>query len=136
MRLPLALVALASAVTLTGCSTDAQVASENVSKEADNFQVARRVVFYNGITDKYILSIEGNCSVLPRPSDRIVDVVCKLPDGKFIKHSEGLADNTTYFSQQLTGIDVSTLRYTVVFKPESLIPDFDRPRNPSAPADK
>lgn len=135
-RTALTLSAAVAVTALAGCSTDADVASRNLSQEADQFKVARRVVFYNGITDRYILSIEGNCSVMPRPADRIVDVVCKLPDGSFIKHSEGLADNTTYFSQQLTGVDVSTLRYAVVFKPESLIPDFDRPSNPSAPADK
>lgn len=112
-------------VALAGCSTDADVASRNLSQDADQFKVPRRVVFLNGITDKYILSIEGNCSIQPQP--RQVDVICKLPDGKFIKHTEGLSDNVTFFSQQLTGVDVSTLQYKVIFKPESLIPDFDRP---------
>lgn len=124
MKKIVALAAL-SLAALTGCSTDADVANHNLSQAADQFQVPRRVVFLNGITDKYILSIEGNCSLAP--SGTQVDVTCKLPDGSFIRHSEGLSDNVTWFSQQLTGISVSTLQYKVIFKPESLVPDFDRP---------
>lgn len=116
---------LAAAASLAGCSTDADVASRNLSQDADQFKIPRRVVFLNGITDKYILSIEGNCSIQPSPGQ--VDVICKLPNGMFIKHSEGLSNNVTWFSQQMTGVDVSTLQYKVVFKPESLVPDFDRP---------
>jgi len=119
------LVGAVAALVLVGCSTDADVASRNLSQDADQFKVARRVVFLNGITDKYILAITGNCSITPATGQ--VDVICKLPDGTFIKHSEGLSNNVTWFSQQLTGVDVSTLQYQVVFKPESLIPDFQRP---------
>jgi hypothetical protein len=108
-----------------GCSSDADVANQNLTTAADQFQVPRRVVFYNGITDKYILSIEGNCSLAPAP--RQVDVTCKLPDATFIRHSEGLSDNVTWFSQQLTGVNVSTLEYQVIFKPEVLVPDIQRP---------
>lgn len=117
--------ALAAIAALSGCSTDADVASNNLSQAADQFQIPRRVVFLNGITDKYILSIEGNCSIQPIPGQ--VDVICKLPNNSFIKHSEGLSNNVTWFSQQMTGVDVSTLQYKVVFKPQVLIPDFDRP---------
>lgn len=115
----------ATMALLSGCSTDADVASRNLSQDADSFQVPRRVVFYNGITDQYILSIEGNCSIMPAPGQ--VDVICKLPGGLFIKHSEGLSNNVTWFSQQLTGVSVSTLQYKVIFKPQVLIPDFDLP---------
>ena len=48
---------------LAGCQRDAQVASWNLSKAADNFEINRRVVFYNGITDSYMLTIEGRCSI-------------------------------------------------------------------------
>lgn len=125
-RAALAVVVVAlAATTLVGCSTDADVASQNLSQDADQFKIPRRVVFLNGITDKYILSIEGNCSIFPTPGQ--IDVICKLPNGTFLKHSEGLSNNVTWFSQQMTGVDVSTLQYKVIFKPESLVPDFDRP---------
>jgi len=134
-RLALIAALAVAGTTLTGCSNDASVVSENLSQEADQFRVARRVVFYNGITDKYLLTIEGNCSLSPR--DRQVDVICKLPAGGFVKQTLGLSDNVTWFSQQLTGVEVSTMQYAVIFKPESLIPDIDRPQGAkdSPPAD-
>ena len=48
---------------LVGCSTDAEIASYNISQEAGQFKINRRIVFYNGITDTYILVIEGLCQV-------------------------------------------------------------------------
>ena len=59
-RITLALVLFA--VLLTGCS-QADTASRNLSSAADNFEVVRRIVFYNGITGEYILTIEGLCSL-------------------------------------------------------------------------
>lgn len=111
----------------TACfDTDANVASENLSKEADQFKIARRIVFVNGITDKYLMVIEGKCSISPQ--DKKLDVTCKTgtnPD-TFKKHFLGLSDNVTYFVEQVDGANVSTDHYKVIFKPETLLPDFDK----------
>ena len=45
----------------------------------------------------------------------------------FVKHFFGLSDNSIYLVEQLEPVDVSTDRPRVIFKPESIIPDFDRP---------
>lgn len=113
------------AITLTGC-TDADIASSNLSKAADNFEIDRRIVFYNGITDTYLLSIEGRCS-LGNADDRSqqVTVTCKTGDDQYKKHFLGLSDNVTYFAEQLEAADVSTYRYRVTFKPEAILPDID-----------
>ena len=63
-RIALIGVLVAATIGLTGCVDDAQVASRNLSKAADNFEVPRRIVFYNGITGEYMLSIEGQRYVL------------------------------------------------------------------------
>lgn len=111
---------------LTACfDTDANVASENLSKAADQFEINRRIVFVNGITDKYLMVIEGKCSIAP--TDNKLDVTCKIGDGQFKKHFLGLSDNVTYFVEQVDGKNVSTDHYRVIFKPETLLPDFDRP---------
>lgn len=115
---------LASALLLGGCARDADVASRNLSAEADNFQLDRRIVFYNGITGDYILVIEGKCA-FSVPSENKVDVTCKVEDGKFKKHSLGISDNVTYFSEQLNSKGVSTYHYKVDFKPQLIIPDVD-----------
>lgn len=113
--------------TLGGCAdTDADVASENLSKAAEQFEIERRVVFFNGITDKYLLLIEGLCSIEDEEAMQL-EVTCKLPDGKFKKHFLGLSDNVSYFVEQKETVAASTSHYRVIFKPEAIIPDFDRP---------
>lgn len=119
-----AAVALA-AVGISSCSSDADVASENLSKAADQFEIVRRIAFVNGITDKYLLVVEGRCSI--RDADGQLEVTCKAAGGEFKKHFLRLSDNVTYVAEQLEGANVSTDHYRVIFKPEALIPDVDRP---------
>ena len=105
----------------TACSTDADVASQNLSKAADQFEIARRIVFVNGITDNYLLEITGLCSIEDQVDQ--LEVTCKLGDDNYKKHFLGLSDNTFYVVEQLEGVDVSTSRYRVTFKPSTLIPE-------------
>jgi len=116
---------LALIVSLTACATDADVASENINKDADNFKIVRRIVFYNGITDNYILEITGNCNIeIDEAEDQFV-TTCKLGDDQFKKHYLGLSDNVTYFVEQIESADVSTDHYKVVFKPSVIVPDVE-----------
>lgn len=108
---------------LTGCSSSADVASENLSKAADTFELQRRVVFLNGITDKYLLSIEGKCSI--KDENRQLEVTCKVGPDAFKKHFLGLSDNVSYFVEQTEAADVDEFHYRVVFKPEAIVPDID-----------
>ncbi len=112
-----------AAATLAGCSSDADVASENLSKAADNFEVARNIVFFNGITDKYLLQIKGYCAIFPDTGSKKLDVVCKRGNGNLEKHFLGLSDNVSYFVEQIEGKPVGTDFYEVNFKPQSILPD-------------
>jgi len=107
---------------ITGCSNDAHVASRNLSKAADMFELERRIVFYNGITGDYILVIEGRCSL---GGGGAVAVTCKTGDDSYKKHHLGLSDNVTYFSEQLESASVDVYHYRVIFKPEVIIPNID-----------
>ncbi len=113
------------ATAVAGCSSDAEVASRNLSKAADMFEIDRRIIFYNGITDSYMLNIEGRCSIGSGESSRSITVTCKTGPNEFKKHQLGLSDNVTYFSEQLEGVDVSTYHYRVIFKPQSILPNVD-----------
>lgn len=108
---------------LAGCATDASVASQNLSKEADMFRIDRRIVFYNGITDSYMLTIEGRCSIEDQVNQ--LEVTCKVGNNEFKKHFLGLSDNVTYFAEQIESLDVSTYRYKVIFKPATIVPDIE-----------
>ena len=117
------LMAIALLTGLTACNDDADIASRNLSKAADNFEIVRRVVFYNGITGSYILEVQGLCSV--NSSGNSVSFTCKTDDGKYVKHMLGLSDNVTYFSEQLSAQDVSVYNDRITFKPDAIIPDFN-----------
>lgn len=111
-----------SALSLAACSSDSDVASKNISKDADNFKIVRRVVFVNGITDKYLLSIEGRCSI--KDENRQLEVTCKTDKG-FKKHFLGLSDNVTYFVEQVQDSNASVDHYKIIFKPSTIIPDVE-----------
>lgn len=115
------LAALIAAAT-AGCN-DAQIASQNLSRAADNFDILRRVVFLNGITDTYLLSIEGLCSIEDQSNQ--LEVTCKVSDREYKKHFLGLSDNVTYFAEQMESARVSAYHYRVVFKPQTILSDID-----------
>ena len=81
--------AIVAAFSFAGCSSDADVASRNLSTAADNFEVTRRIVFYNGITGEYMLTIEGLCSLGNNDQARKVSVTCKTSPGNYKKHFLG-----------------------------------------------
>lgn len=119
----LLIVFVVIAVMLAGCEKPADVASKNLSLEADNFRIERRIVFYNGITDSYMLTIEGKCALGNNDGYGELTVTCKTGPDSYKKHFLGLSDNVTYFVEQIDGADVNTYQYKVIFRPTTIIPD-------------
>jgi hypothetical protein len=111
--------------SLAACTSDANVASRNLSTAADNFEINRRVVFYNGISGEYILSVEGLCSLGNFDSAGQLSVTCKTGPASYKKHFLGLSDNVTYFAEQIEAANVSPYHYRVVFKPSVIIPAIE-----------
>lgn len=116
---------LAVTAALAGCSSDATVATENIKRAADNFEITRRIVFYNGITDRYMLTIEGRCSMDLNSGGTAFNVICKTGPSEYKRHTLVLSDNTSAFVEQLEAASVSAYHYRVVFKPQSILPDID-----------
>lgn len=105
-------------------TSDAAIARRNLETAEQNFQVFRRVVFYNGITGEYILQLEGYLAIIV-DSDGDLVVTVKTESGQYLKHYLGLSDNVTYFSEALAPNTVSARQYKVVFKPISIIPTIE-----------
>lgn len=117
-----AIVALV-AVTLTACNSQADVASDNLSKAAEEFEIERRIVFLNGITDSYPLVIEGKCSI---ETAGALSVTCRTGDNAYKKHYLWLSDNMSFFVEQMDAVPVDSYHYRVFFRPEQILPDIDR----------
>ena len=122
MKKIIAALTLLTAVLVSGCDNDARVVPQNISTAADNFQIHRRIVFYNGITNEYILTIEGLCS--QQHDTGKFTVTCMVGPGSYKKHFLGLSNNVTYFSEQVDGSSVSKYFYKVTFKPSVIVPDI------------
>lgn len=111
-------------IVLSGCTSAADSANENLSKAADNFEVPRRIVGINGITDKVLFSVEGFCSITP--TDKKLDVICKTDkNGTVERTTLGLSDNVTYVSTQLSGVKVDLFKPRIIFRPETIVPNID-----------
>lgn len=114
----------AAILMLTACGKDdAQVAKRNMAKAADNFEIVRRIVFYNAIRDTYMLEVIGKCSV--EAGSLRLSVICKTGPDQYKRHFLGWSDNTPYFVEQLEPIPVNVYHYRVTFKPQSIMPDVD-----------
>ena len=113
------------ALILVACSTEADVVNNNIDKSADSFEVQRRVIFLNGITDKYLLTIEGLCSLGNDDTDGKLRVTCKVGKNEYKRHYLGLSDNVTYFVEQTDASYTDPFHYRVIFRPESIVPDID-----------
>jgi hypothetical protein len=115
---------LGFAGVLAGC-TDADVASNNLSRAADMFEIQRRIVFYNGITGDYILEVQGLCSLGNNDKPGYLSVTCKTGPKDFKKHFLGLSDNVTFFAEQIESAPANVYQYRVVFKPSVIVPDIE-----------
>jgi hypothetical protein len=120
-RTALAVGVAASLLLASGCKNDSDVVNKNLDTDADNFKVNRRVVFYNAILDKYILTVEGFCSVDPGDGNRMT-VTCKVGN-EYKRNALGKSDNVLWWYEQLGTSGVSPNHYKVVLKPETIVPE-------------
>lgn len=127
MRLAVIALCISAACALYACDqNDAKVVSANLSQAADNFQINRRIVFYNTNTDTYPLVIEGLCSIDKGESvEREITVTCKVGADTYKKHFLALSEDLTFFSEQLDPAPANTYHYKVTFKPSVILPSID-----------
>lgn len=111
-------------LALTGCTTAADRGNENLSRAAENFEIPRRITAINGITDKVLFTVEGFCSY-EIPENGTFEAICKNPDGTIERTTLYLSDNVTFVSTQIGGADVDLFKPRVIFRPETIIPNFD-----------
>jgi len=126
-----------AALALTGCGNPfesaADTANQNLTRAAENFEVPRRIVGINGITDKILFSVEGFCSY--ESNGESFEAICLNTDKSISRTTLGLSDNVTFVSTQLEGANVSLFNPRIIFRPEAIVPNFDlsTKSNPTEP---
>lgn len=115
------LVVVITGVTLWGC-TEADKVSYNVSQEADNFNVVRRLTVLNARTDKPMFELIGAFSSHVDAADNQLEITCEVGEGEYKKHFIGLNEWTMYVIEDIGGAEVNKYKYEVNFLPESIVP--------------
>ena len=105
-------------MTLTGCTQSGRV-SDNISQEADNFNIVRRITVINARTDTVLLQLTGTFA-LKNNSNNELEVICELEDGKYQKHYVYLNEYTLYVVEDLSGSNVSKYSYELNFLPKMI----------------
>lgn len=110
-------------IGLSACQDDASVASRNLSRAADNFEILQNIVVYNTWTDTEVVVITGLCSIGPRWGNLVV--ICKEGPALYKRHYLGRSDNLSFFAVQLESVNVSTFHTRIAWKPQGFIPNID-----------
>ncbi|MBQ8167173.1 MAG: hypothetical protein IJZ96_09080 [Lachnospiraceae bacterium] len=110
-----------------GCEeTQADRVNYNLTQEADNFNVVRRITVINCIEGDVLFQMEGRISITADVSDNQLEIIVENPDGTYVKHFVGLSDNVTYVIEDLNlgENEVNNYQYTLNFNPKMWIPEI------------
>ena len=123
-KIILVIFILLSMSFIYGCSRSSERAAYNLDIEAEEFQLTRRIAAINGITDKPLFEIVGQCSIETSASyvQGTMEIICKTGFNKFSKHFVYLSDNVLIVVEQLDAVDVPQYHYQIVFAPQSILP--------------
>lgn len=117
-------VALVAILGVSACTSDADRASENLSKAAESFELNRTIVGVNGITGELTFYAEGRCS-FEYPSSRRIDVTCKTGPGEIKRHTFVMGDQDSVVVSQEEPADADEYHSRIIIKPQNIIPSFD-----------
>lgn len=116
--LVVSVLAIVMVCGLSGCTERNQV-SYNISQDADNFNVRRRVTVINMRSDKVLLQMEG-CLSIHTDENYELEVIAELPNGKYQKHFIYLNDWTMYTVEQVDSTKTDKFNYEFNFLPQEL----------------
>ena len=108
---------------ICSCST-ADTVNYNLNKEADEFNVYRRITVTNARTDMIMLQAEGYMSLSNNSANELV-VTIKTGENQYYKDYIYLNDWTCYVMEQVEPKSTDKYHYELVFYPDRLIPDIE-----------
>lgn len=105
---------------ITGC-TQVDRVSSNIGKQADNFNITRRISVINARTDKPIFELIGNFS-LQNNANNELEIIVETNEGVYKKHFVYLNEWTIYCVEDVSGAYVDKYHYEVNYQPEMIKP--------------
>lgn len=117
-----AAITVTSCLCLSGCDTEANRVSYNLSQQADNFNDVRQVTVINCLQGDVLFQMTGKMSINADTDDNQLEIIVEDENGEYKKHFIGLSDNVTYVVEDITGEDVDQYKYTLNFNPKMWLP--------------
>lgn len=119
----LAVLALISIFSFCGCYSfegirENDKVSYNISKEADNFNVTRKITVINTRTDTIIYEFVGTFS-MENSSTNELAIICKVGESSYKKHYIYLNSNITYTVVDISGSEVSPYYWEITYYPQA-----------------
>lgn len=117
----LALITLPLTCLLAACKDrQADIVSHNLSLEADNFNIVRRLNVINAIQGDILFSMEGRLSI--EEDGRQLEITVQEGKDSYKKHFVGLSDNVTYVIEDVTGTETDPYNYVINYNPKMWVP--------------
>lgn len=113
------LTVLMAVVLLCGCSSEAEKANFNISKQADYFESERKITVYNARTDTVVLEAEGYMSISNNSHNELVCTVKVGPDQYKVNYIY-LNAETMYVVEDITGTHTDPYHYKLYFHTQVL----------------
>lgn len=110
---------LALLLTLTACRQSERV-TYNLRREADDFNIRRRITVLNTRTDTPMMQITGLLAI-DVDDDGDLNIAIEKAPGEFVLNFAHLSQDTTYIVEQIETKEVSKYQYEIVFYPKNLI---------------
>lgn len=106
-------------VVLASC-TESDRVRHNLKREADDFNVRRRITVLNTRTDKPMMQITGLLSI-NLDSDGDLNITIEKSPGEYVLNYAHLSQDTTYIVEQIETKEVSKYQYEIIFYPKNLV---------------
>ena len=118
-RLFAALLLFAILLVVTGC-TEADKVNHNLRRQAEDFNVRRRITVLNTRTDTPMMQITGLISITT-DSDGDLNITIEKAPNEYVLNYAHLSQDTTYIVEQIETKEVSKYAYEIVFYPKQLV---------------
>lgn len=105
----------------TGCDRQSDRVSYNISQQADNFNVTRRLAVINARSDEPVFELIGNFA-LDNSAYNELEIIVETAPGVYKKHFVYLNEWTIYVVEDVSGAYVDPYHYEVNFLPEMIVP--------------
>ena len=107
------------AIVLSSCR-QADMVRHNLKREADDFNVRRRITVLNTRTDTPMMQITGLISI-DTDDDGDLNITIEKAPNEFVLNYAHLSQDTTYMVEQIETKEVSKYQYEIKFYPTQLV---------------